>query len=368
VFDGKAGPPVAGFAPADLLGNARVIDQSTGGFGTNEGGDRFASALAAGDFNGDGMVDLAVGAPGEGPADDPAGSGIVFVFRGDATGLQPDRGLEQEQILDGLGGNAQTFQNEANDNFGSALAVGDFNGDGMKDLAVGAPGQVSNRRQQAGMAFVFRGSMQGLQSGQGLAQGLFQDISIIVVRDVPVPVPVPAPANAGDRFGFSLMAGDFDGDRRDDLAIGAPGIAQLFNGAAGKVFLFKGSEQLTPDRILTQESENLDRSGSGDEFGLAMTAADQDKDGRMDLIIGAPGKASMRNARQRSGAVFLFGGTQVGLRGERRLQDQGPFPPLGSMPAGNPPGGSPGNPPGGSPGNPPGGGTPPGGTPPLSRG
>ncbi|MBI3950408.1 MAG: alkaline phosphatase D family protein [Acidobacteria bacterium] len=64
-------------SPTDFV----TLTQEHAGQGGNENGDEFGAALAAGDFNGDGYMDLAIGAPGEAPVNDPK-SGAVFVNAG----------------------------------------------------------------------------------------------------------------------------------------------------------------------------------------------------------------------------------------------------------------------------------------------
>jgi hypothetical protein len=120
-----------------LLQNAAFLCHAWQRFGqevsqaTVESGDRFGSALVAGDFNGIGKDDLAVGMPGEdfGGATD---TGIVVVLFGSSQGLLP-------ASWERLGQKRVGGIDESGDQFGLALAAGDFNGDGKDDLAIGTP-------------------------------------------------------------------------------------------------------------------------------------------------------------------------------------------------------------------------------------
>jgi hypothetical protein len=264
---------------ADGLVPERFLDQA--GLGVNELDDRFGAALCVGDFDGDGRDDLAVGAPGEAPGSDPS-SGVVYVFRGTARGLAPDRTLDQ----DGLGAN------EADDGFGSALASGDFNRDGRDDLAVGAPGEAPGPDPKSGGVFVFRGTDKGLEPRNFVAQdGLGVNES-------------------GDDFGRALSSGDYDGDGFDDLAVGAPGESPGPDPRSGAVYVFRGSEaNLRPQQFVTQEQ--LSANESGDRFGAALASGNYVGNHRDDLAIGAPGEAPWSDPS--SGAVFLFRGTASGL-------------------------------------------------------
>jgi hypothetical protein len=199
------------------------VDQS--GIGANENDDRFGFALSAGDFNNDGWDDLAVGAPGEAPGADPK-SGFVFIFAGNISGLSPWSGLDQS----GLGAN------ENDDRFGFALSAGDFNNDGRDDLAVGAPGEAPGADPKSGWVFAFRGSSGGLTAWSAFGQGGLGENE----RD--------------DRFGWAMTAEDFNGDGRDDLAVGAPGESPGSEPKSGYLFAFRGSaSSLSPLRGLHQE-------------------------------------------------------------------------------------------------------------------
>ena len=180
--------------------NARVggLRQGSGLGGADEAGDYLGSALATGDFDGDGFADLAIGSPGENSG--VADSGFVHLIFGSATGLNArPGGLRQGS---GLGG-----ADEAGDYLGSALATGDFDGDGFADLAIGTPGENSGVADSGFVHLIF-GSATGLNARSG---GLRQGSGLGNADE------------AGDYLGAALASGDFDRDGFADLAIGSPG-------------------------------------------------------------------------------------------------------------------------------------------------
>lgn len=303
-----------------------------------------SNGVARGDFNGDGFADLAVGSPGEdlGTIQD---AGTVTVIYGSANGLSGTSPVASQLWHQNQAGIEEAA--DANDRFGSALAAGDFNGDGFSDLAIAVPGDnavqwlfggasgltATNDQIIRGTAFVdTRGNP--LQFLDGLAWGDFDgdtfgdlaiearatDDPLTFFRGVVVvlygsnntfglgidssrpPIFFPRSTKAStDSFGafgevqLSLAGGDFDGDAVDDLAIGVPFNEVLVGGSliadAGGVFVLRGSTAggltATGATALTQETAGLP-SEPHDRFGLTLAAGDFDGDGGDDLAVGAP--------------------------------------------------------------------------------
>lgn len=177
------------------------------------------SALAAGDFDGDGHDDLALGECREiadENVDDPCGpeeiakGGGIHVHYGNATpGSFGFRKQTLNQDTVGVAGVA-----EAGDRFGAALAVADINNDGRDDLMAGAPGEAIGTRSGAGAATLLFGGPTGLVDawGEGHSVGFQQDTPR-----------VPGVAEAADAFGAAVATGDYNHDGRADVAVGSPG-------------------------------------------------------------------------------------------------------------------------------------------------
>jgi subtilisin family serine protease len=177
---------------------------SAGVSGGAEHGDLFGAALAAGDFDGDGCDDLAIGDPGEDFDSDEFDAGMVNILYGRSSGLSSS-GEEVFRQGPTIAGRA-----EDRDLFGVALATGDFDGNGRKDLAVGVSGEVVNGVKHAGMVNMIYGASSGLTtSGNHVVH---EDTS-----------GVSDDSEIRDRFGDALAAGDLDGDGYDELIVGVPG-------------------------------------------------------------------------------------------------------------------------------------------------
>jgi hypothetical protein len=242
--------------------------------GIAEAGDHFGYTLAAADFDNDGFVDLAVGVPGEDSAIN--GVGAVNVLYGGAEGLSGTGSQLFTQASPAMVGTA-----EDGDEFGQALAAGDFDGDGVADLVVGVPFEDLGTVSNAGAVNVLYGGVDGL-SGAG---------SQLFTQDSPG---VVGTAESGDFFGQTVAAGDFDGDAADDLAVGIPNedliSAQATDvGAVTVLYAAAGGLSGAGSQLFTQDSPGVPGTATIDEFlGLSLAAGDFDNDGVADLAVGVP--------------------------------------------------------------------------------
>lgn len=303
-----------------------------------EAGDLYGSALAVGDFNDDGRDDLAIGSPGEdiGTNDDAGSVQVLFgsafgllasgdvilrrgtnlfgtpvagerlgsvLAAGNVAGIPGDElviGIPEYDItipaflpaagaimlvsdIDGNVFNATYTQDsndipgvaEAGDELGSALALGDFDGNGFLEVAAAARGedieQPAPERETVGVVniFDFTAGAHDLWSQDDLG---------------------PEQAEDFDQFGSALVAADFDGDGTDDLAIGTPGedLGPIFN--AGLVHILYGQQDTgLSDQGRQVWLQTLDASGAQDFFGTALAAGTINAGAGADLVIGAPG-------------------------------------------------------------------------------
>lgn len=223
-------------------------------YGGQTNGALGCSVANAGDLNGDGYSDVAVGEYGA--SNGQAGEGLVHVHYGSSAGIASAPSLTLEANVAG----AQFGYNVA--------SAGDVNGDGYADLVVGAP-----LSSGTGRAYLYLGSAGGLSTTPALTWS----------------------GTAGSEFGFAVAtAGDTDADGSAEVLVGSPGTDQ--------VFVFQGEHNQLPATAMVTLASPI----AGARFGAAIsTAGDVNGDGRSDVIIGAP---QFSNGQAGEGAVFIYHG------------------------------------------------------------
>lgn len=259
-------------------------------------GHRFGAALAAGDLSRNARAELAIGIPG-GAISGQGEAGAVSVLYGRSTGLSSTDDLWSQDAR-GIKGVAASGEG-----FGSALAIGDFDGDRSGDLAIGIPRDDVGNATGAGAVSVLYGTGIGLREEGD--QRWTQESPGIRSR-----------ASIGETFGASLAAADFSRNGADDLAIGVPrqGVSGHLNAGAVSVLYGRRGEGLraVSNHLWTQDAAGIKgRAERDDRLGDALATGDFDGDGAFDLAIGVPGDGVAGFAS--AGAANVLYGTAAGL-------------------------------------------------------
>lgn len=277
------------------------------------GGGELGTSFVSGDVNGDGIDDLIMGAPGEravyvvygrrsfSPSNEPVD---LFAFRADWT----IRGRSEDE------------------QFGFALDSADMNGDKINDLIIGAPFAPQGGMKRVGKVHVLFGRKDIARSTTYPLDSVSSDL-------------IFTGNTLDDRFGITLAHGDFDADKKIDLAVGSYMATNYAAKQAGTVTILLG-KKLTMKSVVRVSSEsvrsdNLDihvdpispnqdapkndtlftADHSFDWFGYSLTAGDLNSDGIDDLIIGS--FPYLKNKSQ--GEVYVLWGKENAILQHAKL-------------------------------------------------
>jgi uncharacterized protein (TIGR03437 family) len=256
-------------------------------------GDLFGASIATGDLNGDGVPDVAIGAPGANGAGFDNGKVYVFFGRANWAG-SIDLAKEKADV--------EILGDAIEDHFGASLAIADLNGDGKNDLIIGAPLADGSGLPDAGKVYAIFGNLTSANDS------ISKLASLTIIG-----------SQRGEAFGASLAAGFLHTKNGPaaDLVVGAPGYDAPSTSASlsdvGAAYVFFGSPQLTKtvDLSKTSASYKVTSTFTGGMAGAKVAVGNFNGDEYADFAISAP--FANANGLKSSGAVFLgLGGPNIG--------------------------------------------------------
>lgn len=224
----------------------------------------FGSALAAGDIDNDGFLDLVVGAY----LDDSTAidQGAAYVFRSNSTSGVVD--LNSYSKIENAAGSSADY-------FGFSLAIFDYDQDGDMDLLVGATGD-DTTNVNTGIVNVFLNGTDGTSSGVNILLDQIIDSNIVAPT---------AMVNIG--FGGSIYGTNYYDSTYPDLFIGSY-LDDIAGGDAGNIWIYKGDSNGVSSTPVSTGTFDPAAYDHGEWLGHSVVAFDFNGDGTKDLIMGAP--------------------------------------------------------------------------------
>ena len=249
------------------VSNSIEINNNTVNGPAVSGLDLFGASIAnIGDLNNDGVLDIAVGAPGDDGGD--YNKGAIYVMFMNRDGTVSDTIKINDNSTNGP--DLITF-----DYFGRSIAnIGDLNGDGISDIAVGAPIDMAGVHSYGAIHILLMNNngtvSRTIEINENTANG--PDLNI------------------GERFGISVAnIGDLNGDGTSDIAVGAP-FDDTAGSNSGTIHIMFMNSNGTVSRTIeiNNNTTNGPNLSAGDFFGSSIAnIGDLNNDGISDIAVGA---------------------------------------------------------------------------------
>lgn len=321
-FTSRTGNSFVVFGDSDGFASRINLDTLAEGSGLNitstgsssDGAQLGGKVAGAGDFNGDGVNDLLIGAPFADP-NAPRGVGQAYVLFGEEDGFSRFGGFlrfidlsssDGSIFLNGTNGFSINSSAESRDVVSSLASAGDFNGDGFDDIIIGVSRADPNGNSNAGESYILFGQTSGFDRNID-----FSDL------DGSNGFAIAGIASNDGSGGSVTSAGDLNGDGFDDLIIGAAGASPNGLNRAGESYVVFGTASGMPARLNLSDLDGANGftiagSNSTDSSGTSVAGAgDVNGDGFDDLIIGAP-YSDPNNVDNAGEAYIIFGGASFG--------------------------------------------------------
>ncbi|RLF69950.1 MAG: hypothetical protein DRN55_09090, partial [Thermoplasmata archaeon] len=263
-----------------------------------------SSRLVIGDIDGDNKGELLIGSALKYYYPVPGGTSYSY-YAGEVEILEGRNRTDwpKEIQLGDYTNYTRIYSSTSNDQLGSGIGVGDLDGDGYNDLAIGAMGYDGIK----GRVMVFWG-------GPGIYGRLGGLYSSTDMDDLNPDVDIMGPLSYSST-GNNVLIGDADGDGYGDLFIGSDSYSTTTYNYAGRVDLIYGTDRgswpseidmrTNPGTFIMTGSQSNAYLGGYDYFYYyygsvlgwdCLAFGDFDMDGKLDLLVGEPGRSNYRGA------------------------------------------------------------------------